>query len=109
MRHPPRPAPTPSHPRLNELTKEEDEALWRKLLDKFKEPMILLLLGSAAVSLLVGSYDDAISITLVRGQGGPRGGVAHWGGKGWAWPRAQCPLIPPRPFPPSPSRRSSLW
>jgi len=33
-------------------------------LDQFKDPLIGLLLASAIVSILVGQYDDAISITL---------------------------------------------
>jgi Ca2+-transporting ATPase len=46
----------------NEIEDEEKESLLSKYIDQFKEPMILLLLGSAAVSLLVKQYDDAISI-----------------------------------------------
>lgn len=65
----------------NELTSKEKDPLWKKYLDQvrqclgrhlrmlmagqFKEPLILLLLGSAAVSVIVGQYDDAVSITLV--------------------------------------------
>ncbi|KAG2393104.1 hypothetical protein C9374_009681 [Naegleria lovaniensis] len=49
---------------LNELKEEEEESLLTKFIEKFKEPMILLLLGSAAISLLLGQYDDAISISL---------------------------------------------
>ena len=49
----------------NELSTAEDEPWWAKFLEKFKEPMIALLLGSATVSLVMGQYDDAISITLV--------------------------------------------
>ncbi|EFC44644.1 predicted protein, partial [Naegleria gruberi] len=48
----------------NELKEEEEESLFSKFIEKFKEPMILLLLGSAAISLLLGQYDDAISISL---------------------------------------------
>eukprot|EP00048_Salpingoeca_helianthica_P003063 m.63464 g.63464 ORF g.63464 m.63464 type:complete len:898 (+) comp12469_c2_seq1:249-2942(+) len=48
----------------NEFGEEEQEPLWRKYLEQFKEPLILLLLGSAAVSILMGQYDDAVSITL---------------------------------------------
>jgi Ca2+-transporting ATPase len=40
--------------------------MWKKFLEKFKEPMIALLLGSAFISLVTRQYDDAISITLVR-------------------------------------------
>lgn len=48
----------------NELEDDEGESLFSKFIEKFKDPMVLLLLGSAAVSLLVKQYDDAISITL---------------------------------------------
>lgn len=48
----------------NEIEDKDDETLLSKYLDQFKEPMILLLLGSAFVSLLVKQYDDAISIAL---------------------------------------------
>ncbi len=68
----------------NELEAEEPEPLWRKFLDKFKEPMIALLLASAGVSLLTKQYDDAISITLVRlhmrQTDAKRGTEAEWGG-----------------------------
>ena len=33
---------------------------------QFKEPLNLLLLSSALISVLMGQYDDAFSITLVR-------------------------------------------
>lgn len=48
---------------LNELPHEEPEPLWRRFLKQFQETLILLLLGSAGVSLIMGNYDDAISIT----------------------------------------------
>jgi P-type Ca2+ transporter type 2C len=51
---------------LNQLQDDESEPLYIKFLNQFKEsPLILLLLGSAAVSVLMGNVDDAISITLV--------------------------------------------
>ena len=51
---------------LNQLQDDEPEPLYIKFLNQFKEsPLILLLLGSAAVSVLMGNVDDAISITLV--------------------------------------------
>lgn len=49
----------------NELEKGEDDPLWKKFLEKLKEPMIALLLASAGVSVVTGQYDDAISISLV--------------------------------------------
>eukprot|EP00667_Euglena_gracilis_P002394 EG_transcript_2393 len=51
------------HHGANEFPEEEKESLLRKYLEQFKEPMILLLLASAAVSLLLQQFDDAISIT----------------------------------------------
>jgi Ca2+-transporting ATPase len=47
---------------LNELPHEEPEPLWLRFLKQFKETLILLLLGSAAVSFLMGNLEDAISI-----------------------------------------------
>ncbi|RMZ83033.1 hypothetical protein DV738_g1375, partial [Chaetothyriales sp. CBS 135597] len=48
----------------NELPHEDEEPLWLRFLKQFKETLILLLLGSAAVSFLLGNTDDAVSITL---------------------------------------------
>lgn len=48
----------------NELASEEPEPLWLRFVKQFQEPLILLLLGSAAISFFVRNYDDAISITL---------------------------------------------
>lgn len=48
---------------LNELPSEEPEPLWLRFLKQFKETLILLLLGSAAVSFIMGNMDDAVSIT----------------------------------------------
>jgi Ca2+-transporting ATPase len=53
----------------NVLVVGAEEPLWRKFLDKFKEPMILLLLSSAFISLLLQQFDDAISIAMVRAAG----------------------------------------
>ncbi|KAF2495166.1 calcium-transporting P [Lophium mytilinum] len=47
----------------NELPHEDPEPLWLRFLKQFKETLILLLLGSAAVSFLMGNLEDAISIT----------------------------------------------
>lgn len=49
---------------LNELQKEDDEPLYKKFFEQLSDPMILLLLGSAFVSLIMGNADDAISIAL---------------------------------------------
>ncbi|ORY13256.1 calcium-transporting P-type ATPase-like protein [Clohesyomyces aquaticus] len=47
---------------LNELPHEEPEPLWLRFVKQFKETLILLLLGSAAVSFIMGNLEDAISI-----------------------------------------------
>lgn len=50
---------------INEVASEDDESVWRKFLMNFVEdPLILLLIGSAVVSFLMGNIDDAVSITL---------------------------------------------
>ncbi|CAO1631350.1 unnamed protein product [Parajaminaea phylloscopi] len=51
----------------NEFAVSEPPDALSKLLDQLKEPLILLLLGSALVSLLLGETDDAISIVLAVG------------------------------------------
>ncbi|XP_067052106.1 calcium-transporting ATPase type 2C member 1-like isoform X1 [Acropora muricata] len=49
---------------LNEFDVVEDMPLWRKYIEQFKEPMIVLLLASGLVSVCMGQYDDAVSITV---------------------------------------------
>lgn len=51
---------------FNEFNLKQDDPLWLKYLEKFKEPMILLLLASGFISVLMKQYDDAISITCVN-------------------------------------------
>ncbi|VDO75211.1 unnamed protein product [Heligmosomoides polygyrus] len=48
----------------NEFEVSEQEPLWRKYSEQFRNPLILLLLASAVVSLLMRQFDDAISITI---------------------------------------------
>jgi Ca2+-transporting ATPase len=48
----------------NELPHEEPEPLWLRFLKQFKEPLIVLLLCSAAASIIVGNKDDAVSIAV---------------------------------------------
>lgn len=48
----------------NEFEIGDSDPLWKKYFEKFKEPMILLLLASAFVSVLLKQYDDALSITI---------------------------------------------
>ena len=38
--------------------------MWLRFLKQFKETLILLLLASAAVSFIMGNFDDAVSITI---------------------------------------------
>lgn len=49
---------------FNEFASSEPPGTLEKLIDQLKEPLILLLLGSAVVSLLLGETDDAVSIVL---------------------------------------------
>ena len=48
----------------NEFEIGASDPLWKKYLEKFKEPMILLLLASAFVSICMKQFDDALSITM---------------------------------------------
>ncbi|XP_012273075.1 calcium-transporting ATPase type 2C member 1 [Orussus abietinus] len=48
----------------NELTVKEEEPTWKKYIEQFKNPLILLLLGSALVSVCMRQFDDAVSITV---------------------------------------------
>lgn len=48
----------------NEIPHDPPEPIWLRFIGQFKEPLILLLLASAAASILVGNMDDALSITV---------------------------------------------
>ena len=48
----------------NEFAPDDPESMLSKFIEQFKQPLILLLLGSAIISVVMGQYDDAISITL---------------------------------------------
>jgi P-type Ca2+ transporter type 2C len=48
----------------NELPHEPPEPLWLRFIKQFKDPLIALLLISAAASILVGNKDDAVSIAV---------------------------------------------
>jgi len=52
------------HYGLNNFTLKETEPIWQKYIEQFKNPLILLLLGSAVVSVCMQQFDDAISITV---------------------------------------------
>lgn len=49
---------------LNEFEVKQDDPLWKKYLSQFRNPLILLLLGSAFISICMKQLDDAISITV---------------------------------------------
>eukprot|EP00093_Oithona_nana_P013027 13027.XXX_519129_522590_1 [CDS] Oithona nana genome sequencing. len=49
---------------FNEVTGNEAEPIWKKYLDQFNNPFILLLLASALISILMKQFDDAVSITV---------------------------------------------
>lgn len=48
----------------NELHAPDEDPTWKKYIEQFKNPLILLLLGSALVSICMRQFDDAISITI---------------------------------------------
>ncbi|XP_045766370.1 calcium-transporting ATPase type 2C member 1 isoform X2 [Maniola jurtina] len=48
----------------NEFQVKEEEPLWKKYIEQFQNPLILLLLGSAVVSVCMRQFDDALSITI---------------------------------------------
>lgn len=48
----------------NEFEVKKEESLLSKYLEQFKNPLILLLLGSAAVSVCMSQFDDALSIAI---------------------------------------------
>ncbi|XP_063951395.1 calcium-transporting ATPase type 2C member 1-like [Lytechinus pictus] len=48
----------------NEFEISKEEPLWKKYLGQFKDPLIMLLLVSAVVSVVMGQFDDAFSITM---------------------------------------------
>jgi len=48
----------------NVLEPEDEETLISKFIDQFKDPLIMLLMGSACISLLMGQFSDACSILL---------------------------------------------
>lgn len=49
----------------NEFQIRDSSKIVSKYLEQFKNPLIQLLLISVVISLFMGQYDDAISITLV--------------------------------------------
>lgn len=49
---------------FNEFQAKKEQPLWEKYLEQFKNPLILLLLASALVSVCMGQFDDACSIAI---------------------------------------------
>uniref|UniRef100_A0A8C0GEL2 Calcium-transporting ATPase n=1 Tax=Chelonoidis abingdonii TaxID=106734 RepID=A0A8C0GEL2_CHEAB len=45
----------------NEFDISEDEPLWKKYISQFKNPLIMLLLASAVISIVMHQFDDAVS------------------------------------------------
>ncbi|XP_040266480.1 LOW QUALITY PROTEIN: calcium-transporting ATPase type 2C member 2 [Bufo bufo] len=48
----------------NEFQVDNSDPIWKKYLGQFTNPLILLLLGSALVSVVTKEYEDAVSITV---------------------------------------------
>ncbi|XP_069595594.1 calcium-transporting ATPase type 2C member 2 [Ranitomeya imitator] len=48
----------------NEFQVQNSDPIWKKYLGQFTNPLILLLLGSALVSVATKEYEDAVSITV---------------------------------------------
>ncbi|KAI0898632.1 calcium-transporting ATPase type 2C member 1 [Annulohypoxylon nitens] len=48
----------------NEIPHEPPDPLWLRFIMQFREPLIILLLVSAFLSIFVGNMDDAVSITI---------------------------------------------
>ncbi|XP_069758277.1 calcium-transporting ATPase type 2C member 2-like isoform X7 [Narcine bancroftii] len=48
----------------NEFEVDKPEPIWKKYLGQFKDPLILLLLASAVISLITKEIEDAVSITV---------------------------------------------
>lgn len=46
------------------MKEEEKDPLWKRYLEQYQEPLIILLLVSAVISIIIGQWDDAISIVL---------------------------------------------
>ncbi len=49
---------------FNEVVVTKPDPLWKKYLDQFNNPFILLLLASAVISVLMRQFDDAGKITF---------------------------------------------
>lgn len=52
----------------NEFNCDDEQSIFSKYFEQFKNPLIQLLLGSVVVSVIMGQWDDAVSIALVSYQ-----------------------------------------
>lgn len=50
---------------FNEFNADDSSKIVSKYLEQFRNPLIQLLLASVVISMFMGQYDDAISISLV--------------------------------------------
>ena len=55
----------------NQLAESPRRPAWKRFLDQFKDLMVYILLGAAAVSLAVGDVKDPIVIGIVLSVSGP--------------------------------------
>ena len=49
---------------FNEVNVGKPDPLWKKYIDQFNNPFILLLLLSAFISICMKQYDDAVCVTI---------------------------------------------
>lgn len=49
---------------VNDFEVKPEDPLWKKYFEQFRNPLILLLLGSAFISVCMWQFDDALSITV---------------------------------------------
>ena len=49
---------------FNEVDVGKPDPLWKKYIDQFNNPFILLLLLSAFISICMKQYDDAVCVTI---------------------------------------------
>lgn len=54
---------------FNEFKADDSSKIVSRYLEQFRNPLIQLLLASVVISIFMGQYDDAISISLVSIRG----------------------------------------
>ena len=62
----------------NRLAEAPSASMWLMILDQFKDFLIMLLLGAAAISLLLGEYVDALAIIAIVTINAVLGVVQEW-------------------------------